>query len=135
MPDTQLDRIERKLDAATSLLRTLLAQELLMANDITALSQQIDDATNLIASQLDQVNTTVSGEATAITDLANRVQIIIDGGGVSANVVAQLTAVKDRLAGSASTLGSVNGSLAQHVTTLQGIAADPANPVPGSIAR
>lgn len=104
-----------------------------MANDIIALSQQIDDATNLIASSLATSNEKLDAESTAITDLAARVQKIIDSGGVPQSVVDQLTAVRDRLGSSAATIGDVTTSITGHVTSLQGIAADPTNPVPASV--
>lgn len=144
MADPQLDRIEQavaalttkvnaaatKLNELLNLARTTLSQELLMANALQDIAAQIDAATNLIAGKLDLEVAALAAESVAITDLRVRVQALIDAGQVSQAVTDQLVAIRDRLGAAATQLDSSTSTITQQSTTLQGIAADPNNPVP-----
>lgn len=141
-----LDSIGKKLDLVLSnqgtilrLTRETLAQELLMANIV----QDLNDATNILAGKFDALNTSVAGLTQTVTDektaldaaVARINQIIAQG--VSPDVAAQLTTIKDRLtAGSTALdtvstgLGSVSAEVTTHVATLNSLGANPTTPIP-----
>jgi methyl-accepting chemotaxis protein len=77
MAETQLDRLERKVDALTTrvaeltpLTRSTLSQVLNIANALDTVIAQINDATNLIAGKLDAQTTKLDAVNTDIQTVA-----------------------------------------------------------------
>lgn len=102
-----------------------------MANQTQDLAAQLDAATNLLAGKLDSANSALATEQTAIVDLQGRVQGLIDAETDQATID-QLTAIRDRLGASASSIDGVAQTISGHVATLQAIGTtSPSNPVPG----
>lgn len=85
---------------------------------------QIDSATNAIAAALDNEGKAIGSAATEL--MALRAQLS------AAPTVTQATL--DQLASIHSRLSSATSTIASQSTQLQGIAADPANPIPGATA-
>jgi len=116
---TQLDRIEAAVANVTQLVRTILSQELLMANNLDTLNAALDalnTATSQEAALLAADGAKLDKIQALITDLVNTA-------GVPQSVLDKAAAIQAAVAGVAATTTA-------QAARLDALGVDPRNPVP-----